>query len=93
MKQTCAKDLRAFAPAAIRLSPDALSPGHSTRKTSQDFGGTGERGETGFPPSIQKTRFPSLTALAEKYFLTMTDTSGVNPLSSDMLNFMGVKIF
>jgi hypothetical protein len=64
--EKCAKDLRAFAPAAIPSHPDTLSTGRSTRKTSQDFGLEGRARRNGFLPGIQKP----VSARLIRFFLT-----------------------
>jgi hypothetical protein len=60
MKQKRAKDLRAFAPAAIPSHPNTLSTGRSTRKTSQDFGLEGRARRNGLSSRYSETRFPPL---------------------------------
>jgi hypothetical protein len=61
MKQKCAKDLRAFAPAAIPSHPDTLSTGPlPLAKHRKTLAWTGGRGETGFLPGVQKPVSPRL---------------------------------
>jgi len=83
MKQKCAKDLRAFAPAAIPSHPDTLSTGRSTRKTSQDFGLDGRAGRNGLSSRYSETRFPPL----DPPWLENISTVAMQPKFADAKEF------